>query len=288
MKKIIKILYPLVIFSFCIEIQTSAKDIWDYTLIGFIKDKKAEKAAKGTNKQNSDINQVQKIASHEGVPMTMQELLEQGIVLKPELIEQLTSFGVDIASKLDCNPFIDIIDPLYEWTQYDNKLGSVTMTQYGLSLVSKSSALSAMSVVDLKFDPQDTCFEFGLAFYKTQTEDNKYVGVILDYENNNNFKAIVFSKKDYIYYSVEKGETSVIKQGLVKPGKYIDTIFVKYEGSKLNVILNGLEVTTLTRITITSPICGIIVSGKRNAICDAFYFNTCEQVSNQDQSTSDT
>lgn len=293
MKNLIKILSLLIIFSFCVGIPTDARNLLDYTLIGLIKDKKAEKASKSSKKskdskkQNTDINQVQQIASHEGSPMTIQELLEMGIVLTPELMDQLKSFGVDTSSKLACNPFIETTDPLYEWTQYDNKLGSVTMAPAGLSLVSKAPNISAISVVDLNFDPQDTPFEFGLSFYKTLAEDNKYVGMILDYENNNKYKAIVFSKKDYIYYSVDKGETSIIKQGLVKPGKFIETIFVKHVGSRMTVLLNGLEVTDLTRINITSPIYGIIVSGKRSAICDGFYFNTCEPESDQNQSTSD-
>lgn len=283
MKKYIRIISVLVLFLFCTTNMLNARNILDYTLIGLIRDKKSEKKPKT---QDTNINIVQQIASYEGAPMTMQELLEQGIVLTPELIENLKSFGVDIPTKLDCNPFTDISDPLYEWGQFDNKLGSAKMTPNGLMLSCKAANLSALSVVDLNFDPKDIPFEFGLSFCKTPAQSNKYVGLILDFENNGKYKAIVFSQKDFIYYSTDEGKISVIKQGLVKPGKFIETIYVKLENSKLSVFLNGLEVTTLNRVTITSPISGVIVSGKRTAICNAFYFNVLD-VDELNQSTTD-
>ncbi|MDE5812277.1 MAG: hypothetical protein K2H61_08265 [Muribaculaceae bacterium] len=271
-------------------------DIWDYTLIGMMRDKKKNKAEKSGGKKKDkakDIlkaaqqEDVIKIAAHNGDPLSMDQLLEMGIIYSHSFVEDLENYGVDISSKIACEPFTDITDPMYEWTQFDNATGSVKMEQSGLILDSRNALLSSMSVTDLQFDPKDSSFEFGLSFYMTPAEDNKYVGMVLDYENNKQYKAIIFSKKEFIYYTVDKGESSVIKQGLVKPGKFIHTIYAKYEGSVLKILLNGLEVTTLSRVTISSPIFGVIVSGKRKAICDGFYFNIIDEQDGQEQSTSD-
>lgn len=276
------------VFLFGTIVPVFAKDIWSYTLIGYIRDKKEEgkdkkgkKENKKENKKDSQLTDIQLIASHSGNPLSMEELLEMGIVLTPDIIVELNNYGVDIPSKITCEPFTDITDPMHEWTQYDNKTGSVRMYQSGLVFNSKTTVVSPLSVTDFQFNPQESNFEFGLSFYKTLAEDNKYVGMVLDYENNKQFKAIVFSKKEFIFYTVDKGEISVVKQGLVKPGKFINTIYAKYEGSELKVLLNGLEVTTLNRISISSSLCGVIVSGKRSAICDGFYFNIIESSNEQ-------
>ncbi len=284
--KIIIILSAILLTS---TVPLYSKDLLDYTLIGLIRDKKREKGGKQKEKLNiSELSDVTKIAAHNGDPLSMQELLEMGILYSPDFVEGLENYGVDVSSKIACEPFKDITDPMFEWTQYDNSTGSVKMGQNVLILDSRNPSVSCMSVTDLQFDPKESAFEFGLSFYLTPAEDNKYVGMVLDYENSKQFKAIIFSKKEFIYYIVEKGDISIIKQGLVKPGKFIETIYAKYEGSVLNILLNGLEVTTLNRVSISSPIFGVMVSGKRKAICDGFYFNIIESQDGQEQSTSNT
>lgn len=218
---------------------------------------------------------------------SMKELIELGIVPTPTIVEELDKVGININSMMNCPPFSDITEPTYEWTQFDNKSGKITMTSSGLLIESKSKKQSLISVTEFPFNSENDSFEFGMTFSLTKAEKGKYIGIVFDYESNKDFKAIVFSQKDYIYYTVQRGEQSVIKQGLVKPGKLISNIFIKYDSDKLEVLLNGLEVTTINRISITSPQLGVIVSGKTSAICEAFYFYVPETGIATEQSTSD-
>lgn len=119
-------------------------------------------------------------------------------------------------------------------------------------------------------------------------EDNKFVGLVFDYENDKNYRAFVVSKKEYVYYSVEKGERSIVKQGLVKPGKLISQILLKYDSSKIEFLLNGIEVTTLKRISLNSSQLGIIIEGKTKAVCKDFMFYTINSETEHEESTSDT
>ena len=286
MKKSIKIIWALTVCLLFGSGQLQAKNFWNTGLLELIKDAKIKKASKKQS-QESTMQALELATSEDGKTFTMKELLEMGIILTPAMVEQLENMDVNISSKLECPPFSYINDPAYEWSQFDNKFGKVVMTHEGLLIDSKSKNSAIITTAEFPLNPEDGAFEYGLFFTKTTAENGKYIGIVFDYESNKNYKAIVFSKKDYIFYEVEKGEQSVIKQGLVKPGKLITSLFIKYEGSKLEVLLNGLEVTTINRVSISSSQLGIIVSGKTKAQCEAFYFYIPESENDSEQSTSD-
>lgn len=175
-----------------------------------------------------------------------------------------------------------------EWSQVDAKTGKAVIEEKGLKIENKDGKEPVLSVAEFAFDPQDSAFEFGLRFTETKAEESKYVGLVFDYHNNRNFKAIVVSRKNYIYYAMENGEASVIKTGLVKPGKTIETITIKRNESNLDLILNGMEVATLKHVVMTSTVMGVIVVDKFKAICSGYMFNVFDtEQDDTEQSTSD-
>lgn len=176
-------------------------------------------------------------------------------------------------------------DPAYEWSQFENKNGKALMKQGALILESKDDKENAASVVELDQDPASN-FGFGVVM-SAKPEENSEVGLVFDYKDNRNYKAILFSKKSFEYVTVSGGELSVVKQGLVKPGKEIVLIQMRRNGDKVDVYLNGMEVTTLKRVDIETTNFGVVVNGKNKALVRGFYYKSLDNGDDIEQSTVD-
>lgn len=180
---------------------------------------------------------------------------------------------------------IPVNSPEYEWSQFDSKVGKALLTESGLQVESKVNGGAVLSTVELDFDPASD-FTFGLLM-TAKPEDNKYVGVVFDYQNNRNYKVLSVSKKQFVYYTVDNGAMAVVKQGLVKTGKLIVDIKLAKKGDKIGVTLNGIEAATLKNIKLSSPNCGIIVEGKYKVMLSNFYFKQELPDTGTEQSTSE-
>lgn len=202
------------------------------------------------------------------------EMQEKGVDVD-SLLREMKEQNMDLQTLIHStnSSMILMSDPAYEWSQFKNKSGKVELTEMGLSMESKTDKEAIVSQAEFSFSPEDNPFNFGLYFLNTKAEEKTSVGIIFDFQNNNNYKAFIVNKKEFVYYVVEKGESSIIKQGLVKPGKFIESLDFKRQGSKIDVLLNGVEVTTLTRITLENPVMGVIISGKMKANVIGFHFD---------------
>lgn len=176
-------------------------------------------------------------------------------------------------------------DPAYEWSQFDDKKGKAIMKQGMLLIESKDDKGSVASVVELDQDPAAN-FAF-LVVLSAKPEENAEVGVVFDYKDNRNFKAILFSKKNFVYETVNGGEVSIVKQGFVKPGKEISVIQMDRNGDKVDVYLNGMDVTTLKRVDIETTNFGVVVTGKYKASVRGFYYKSLDNGDDIEQSTVD-
>lgn len=180
---------------------------------------------------------------------------------------------------------IMVSNPEYEWSQFDSKIGKALLTDKGLEVESKVKDGSVMSTVELDFDPASD-FTFGLSMV-AKPEDDKFVGVVFDYKDNRNYKVFTVNKKQFAYYTVDDGMTAVVKQGLVKTGVIIGSIMLAKVGDKIDVTLNGIDAATLKKVNISSPNCGIIVTGKYKVTLNQFYLKLIEPDADAEQSTSD-
>lgn len=182
---------------------------------------------------------------------------------------------------------ISFDNPDYEWSQFDTKEAKAILKGNGLLIESSKSDRIVLSVAEFPVDLDNPEFSYKVIFTSANLGDNKYVGLVFDYLNDRNYKAVMVDKKTFIYFTVEKGETSIVKQGLVKSGKFASLISISLQGQKMEIKLNDLEVSTINRVQITSPILGVMISGKMKAFCSGFYFAVPEPNENIEQSTTD-
>lgn len=276
MKNVLKVVVLMCCFAFAAQ-SVDAKSIWTKGLRDIYREHKEKKAAKAQSK----------VAAASGMTGLTASVDENGQVDEKAVEDMLAAQGFsseDLERMARVKP---ASDPECEWSQYETKAAKVQLTEAGLSLESKKDGSSIVSVNEFAFLPEEDDFELTLVFVSTKAEEGKDIGVAFDYENENNFKAIVFGAKSFMYYSVENGVVSVIKRGFVKPGKFISTIDFRRTGQKLDVLLNGLEVTTIKRVQITNPTMGVIMQGKRRALLSGYIFEVPQPENGTEESTSD-
>ncbi len=186
---------------------------------------------------------------------------------------------------------IPVSDTQYEWSQDDSKKIKVLIDKDdNLVMKSKEDGGIAMSTVELSVDVQKDEYVFGVSFTEPKPEEEgKSFGMILDYENNRNYKAIYIYKKKFEYMSVEDGESSVVKTGLLKFNKKSkdksNTLLIHHVDEKIIMVLNGLEMTTMKRVKLNNPVFGAFVSGKNEAVISSFIFNVAERKDSEQSTT---
>lgn len=203
-------------------------------------------------------------------------------------MKKLSEKAMESENSADENDRIISFDnPDYEWSQFDTKDAKAILKGNGLLLESSKSDRTVLSVAEFPIDLDNPEFSYKVIFTSANLGDNKYVGLVFDYLNDRNYKAVMVNKKTFTYFTVEKGETSVVKQGLVKSGMFASILSISLQGEKMEIKLNDLEVSAINRVKITSPILGVMISGKMKAFCSGFYFAVPEPNENIEQSTTD-
>lgn len=171
--------------------------------------------------------------------------------------------------------FFEISDPLYEWSEIDSKLAKVQLTSNGLLLESKTDNGVAFSIAELPINlEENSAFVFGAIFTGVKLNEKKMVGLIFDYEDGRNYKGIAVSKKQFEYFVVKDGVSTPVKTGLVKMKGDILALYMARHDGKVEFYLNDLEICTVKRISITSPMFGVFVQGKMKAMVPKFMMNS--------------
>lgn len=202
-------------------------------------------------------------------------------------------------------------DPEYEWSQTDTKQIKVGFKSQSLQLESKDAKGFAYSVTELPLSVEDTPeFIFGVningfrpsdmdASQKLASKFGKNLansatlkplgcfGMIFDYQDNHNYKAIAIYKKSYLYYVEKDGVISTVKSGPVKFKGDSFKLMMRRENGGIEFQLNGIEVCKLRKINLTSPYFGVFISGKGKAEIPDFIMYVPEQ-EDTEQSTSNT
>ena len=145
----------------------------------------------------------------------------------------------------------------------------------------------AFSVVELPIGVENNVeFIFGVDLEGPKLNDNNGVGMIFDYQDNRNYKAMMISKKQYCYIVVKDGISSTVRTGLVKYKGNKYQLILKRENGGAVFLLNGIEICKLRRISLTSSYFGVFVSGKAKTILSNFIMFVPDQ-EDTEQSTTD-
>lgn len=167
-------------------------------------------------------------------------------------------------------------DTNLDWSQFDSKTGKAAFSKKGfLDIESKDDKRPVMTVTEIPVIP-DANYEIAVSL-QAKPEDDKFVGIVFDYQNQKNYKSIVVSKKTFVYSVTERGDESVVKEGLVKPGKLISNIGFRKEGTVVRFLLNDVEVSKIKNVDITTPIFGVIVGRKGKASIAGISYRVDEQ-----------
>lgn len=196
----------------------------------------------------------------------------------------------DADSEIDENTVttIEFLDPQYEWSQLDNKKkGKAIIRTEGLILESKEEEGVVSSVVELPVSADTFAFDFGATFTNAKLEEDKAIGLIFNYRNERNYQAISVFKKGFQVEECVDGTISVIKRGLAKTDKRRNTLQISYQGGKMSALLNGIELTTVKNMAITSSMFGVFVTGKNVALLNNFMFSIPDENTDSEQSTTD-
>lgn len=202
-------------------------------------------------------------------------------------------------------------DPEYEWSQIDSKQIKVGLKSQTLSIESKTPDGFAYSVTELPINVEDTPdFVFGFTLNGFKPSDNSKneklasklsakvgnsndilmmgsFGMLFDYQDIRNYKAIAIFQKTFQYYVVKDGILSMVKSGPVKFKGNSFKLIMKRENGGVEFQLNGIDVCKLRKINLTSSYFGVFIYGKGKADMPSFMMYIPEQ-EDSEQSTSNT
>ncbi|MDE6340115.1 MAG: hypothetical protein K2K97_10085 [Muribaculaceae bacterium] len=177
-------------------------------------------------------------------------------------------------------------DPQLEWSQFKGKKGSAVISDKGLVLECKNADYYVTSITELSFNTETDNFGFSANFIGPKLSNDTKVGIVFDYSDSRNYKAITISKEQYSYFVVKDGMSSTVKTGLVKYVGSAYSLFMKKEADKIIFYLNGIEFAKFSRIKIESPYLGVMLEGKGKTLIPSFTFEIEDQAE-QEESTTD-
>lgn len=213
-----------------------------------------------------------------------------------EVERTLKNFQEDDSDQEGIEAF-NVFDSQYEWSQFDNKNASAIMNEYGLLLKSKNNNSSSISIIELPIDVENDNFTYGV--YAMWLSKNKEggIGLVFDYEDNHNYKAIIINQKNYDYVNVKNNDIHVVKSGLVKisskeknkgfnGNKGLLYLEIKKEGDVIKFFINDVEFGKFKNVKINNNNFGIITVGKQELLVPKFFFMTGE-MENEEESTTE-
>lgn len=208
------------------------------------------------------------------------DLLSEGMIKKLG-VSIPTIEGVE-----ESDIIFDVSDPEYDWSQTDSKKMKVELKNEVLMLASKENDGVAYTIAELPIDIEEGSeFMFGVTLLAPKLDDKKSLGIIFDYEDARNYKALAIYKKQFDYFVVKDGTVSSVKTGLVKMKGNTYTIVMTRENGKVEFKLNDLEICTLKKVSITNAMFGAFIHGKMKATMPCFYMHNADREETEQSTT---
>ena len=156
----------------------------------------------------------------------------------------------------------EISSPDFEWGQFDSKKARCRFKKNALELECRVNGDYACTYTELELDPINVDFILSFQMEVDKLDDNHCFGIVFDYKNLKNFKALCFGKKQFAVVTYEDGDRAIVKEGLYKlDNKKEPMITLKKKGKRLDFYVGNqyLSLTTLKNCEITSPSIGFYV-----------------------------
>jgi len=158
--------------------------------------------------------------------------------------------------------FRSVCDTEYEWSQFDEKKSKAIIEKERLTIESKDDGQISYSVCEVPVNMRSDDFLVALKMSPESIDDKKPFGLIYDFKNDANFKAIVFLKKSFQIIECTDNEKYVVKKGLYK-GKGKDFIIsIMRKNNKLTFTLNDMYLTSQSNSELNYPVFGFVILNK--------------------------
>lgn len=205
--------------------------------------------------------------------------------LKTDIAEEPTqSKFQETENDVSDNTFLTT-DPQFEWSQFKDKKGCAILSNKGLVLECKSADYYVTSITELAFNTETDNFQFSANFVGPKLSNDTKIGIVFDYADNRNYKAITISKEQYSYFIVKDGMSSTVKTGLIKYKGAFYNLLMKKKADKIFFYLNGIEFAKFSRIKIESPYIGVMLEGKGKTLIPSFTFGIEDQQELEESTT---
>ena len=160
----------------------------------------------------------------------------------------------------------EVFDPDFEWSQFDNKQGKCQFKKNFLELECHKEGLYACTNTELDFDVSKNNYILSFEIEVDKLEDEHCVGIVYDFKNTKNFKALYFGKKQFSVVTYENGNKDINKEGPYKykleKKKLIITL--KKKNKRVDFYLGSqyIPLTTLKQCEITYPNVGFYIENE--------------------------
>ena len=228
------------------------------------------------------------ITSGTSAKVTFKDWMLKGVVTNiKEVKKERKLKNLDNASYEKKDNMIDITDPEFEWTQSDTKNACALMTEYGLMLKNKKNGITTLSTVELPFDIDKDEFTYSLRVFLSGKKINKdcLLGIVFDYEDNRNYKAILINYSQYSYINIKDGVEYVKKTGLIKLPEDTFVMDIKRESDIIYLNIDDIEYAKLTSVEINHIKFGVLAIGKQEVYIPQFLFDITNNEESEQSTT---
>lgn len=197
------------------------------------------------------------------------------------------SFSEESGEPYEGGKMVDITDPEFEWTQSNTKNACSLMTEYGLMLKNKKGGIITLSTIDLPFDVENDEFTYSLEIILTGKKIAKdcCLGIVFDYEDNRNYKAIIINDSQYSYINIKESVEHIKKTGLIKLPEQTFVMSIKREGDIIYFNIGDIGYAKLTNVEIKHDKFGVLASGKQEVYIPKFLFDIAEMEESEQSTT---
>lgn len=150
----------------------------------------------------------------------------------------------------------------FQWDEYYENNSSASIQDGCLLLKCNEDNLMAWTVSELPINI-DNNFNLSFNFLTREINDDYWFGIVLNYEDENNFLYFVVQEKKFQLVKRVNGVNSIVRRNaiILKKGKdKVVNIKVNKKGNKLNFLVDDMDVITITKMldfnTFGCIICG--------------------------------
>jgi hypothetical protein len=150
----------------------------------------------------------------------------------------------------------------FQWDEYYENNSSASIQDGCLLLKCNEDNLMAWTVSELPINV-DNNFNLSFNFLTREINDDYWFGIVLNYEDENNFLYFVVQEKKFQLVKRVNGVNSIVRRNaiILKKGKdKVVNIKVNKKGNKLDFLVDDMDVITITKMldfnTFGCIICG--------------------------------